>query len=133
MLERNNHGLAYRNHEAENESTLLLVTATGFVSPTCNEGCETTVASVHDEDGHSELVGDIPCSENGVVEDHQTSDDTAHQSATSKPVCDKASGYHENKVDRTNARWDIVDLRDRVPARGLQVEGKLLHDVAAKY
>ena len=112
LLERNNDGLAYRNHEAENESTLLLIASTGFISPTCNEGCVTTVAPVHDKDGHSELVGDIPCSENSVVEDHQTANDTAHKSATPKPICNKTRGYHEDKVDRANARWDVVDLRD---------------------
>ena len=132
LLERDHDGLAYGDHEAEDEGTLLLIATTGFVGPTGNEGRIATVATVHDEDGHPELVGDVPRSEDGVVEDHQTADDTANETATTKPVCDETRGDHEDEIDRANARRDIVDLRDGVPARRFQVDGEILHDVAAK-
>ena len=129
LLERDDDGLTHRDHEGEHESPLLLVTSACFIDPSRQKRGVATVAADEDEDSHAQLVRHVPAGQDGVVARQEAAHGKADRATATDLVGDVTGRHHESEVDRADGRGDVVDLRDRVELRRLEVQREVLDDV----
>ena len=131
LLEGNNDSRADRDHKRQDECALLLIATACLVHPARQQRGVTPIATSQDENGHPQTMRDIPRRQHGVHKREQAAHRETHWPTAPDLVGDEARAHHDNKVDRANGCGDVVDLRDGVLARGLEIQPKELHDVRA--
>lgn len=111
LLEGDDDGTAGRHHEAQDEPSLLLIAAAGFVHPAGEYRREAPVAAVEYENKHPQGVRHVPDGEYDVVENQQGAHQGAGRAARAYLVRHESRGRHEHKVDAADGRGDVVYVR----------------------
>lgn len=130
LLERYHHSLSDRDHEAQDERALVLIAAASLIRPTSQKRRKAAVATMQDEDRHSQLVWHIPGSQYRVVEYPESADRGTDGAVRTDLVDEKSCRDHEDEIDRTDAGGDVVDLWGAVHSGAFQVQREVLDHVA---